>query len=228
MTGNLALFQKNNTKVSEGVDRFLKDMKNGSASGRLIFALDVTASRKPTWDLASSLQAQMFQEVASIGGLSLQLVYYRGFGECKASEWITNSALLLRKMSAIDCLGGTTQIGRVLAHAKAETAKQKVAAMVFVGDAVEEDPDTLIAKARELELPTFMFQEGVDPLAHSTFQGIAGATGGAYAHFDASSAKRLAELLKAVALFATGGLAALEHKKDAATTLLLGQLKGGV
>ena len=130
-------------------------------------------------------------------------------------------------MSAIDCLGGTTQIGRVLAHAKNETAKQKVAAMVFVGDACEENPDALIAKARELEIPTFMFQEGNDPLAHSTFQAIASATGGAYARFDASSVKRLAELLKAVALFATGGLAALEHKKDAASTLLLGQLKGG-
>jgi hypothetical protein len=226
MAENLALFQKNDTKVSEEVDKFLKGIKKGCASGRLIFALDATASRKLTWDLASSLQAQMFQEVASIGGLSLQLVYYRGFNECRASEWITNSALLVRKMSAIDCLGGTTQVGRVLAHAKAETLKQKVAAMVFVGDAVEESPDGLIAKARELDLPTFMFQEGDDPLARSTFQSIAGATGGAYARFDASSAKRLAELLKAAALFATGGLAALEHKKDATSKLLIAQLRG--
>ena len=33
--------------------------------------------------------------------------------------------------------------------------------------------------------------------------------------------------LKAAALFATGGLAALEKRGDAASTLLLGQLKGG-
>jgi hypothetical protein len=226
MAENLALFQKVDTKVSEEVDKFLKDMKKGCASGRLIFSLDATASRKPTWDLASSLQAQMFQEVAAIGGLSLQLVYYRGFNECKASDWITNSAVLIQKMSAIDTLGGTTQIGRVLTHAKNETAKQKVAALTFIGDAVEENPDTLIVKARELGIPTFMFQEGHDPLAHSTFQAIANVTNGAYGRFDAGSAKQLAELLKAAALFATGGLMALEHKKDAASTLLLGQLRG--
>ena len=171
MTGNLALFQKNDTKVNEEVDRFLKDMKKGSASGRLIFALDATGSRRPTWDLASNLQAQMFHEVTSIGGLSLQLVYYRGFNECKASDWIKNSSVLVHKMSAIDCLGGTTQIQRVLTHAKNETAKEQVAAMVFVGDAMEENPDSLIAKAREIRNPDLHVSGGLrTPLAESTFQ----------------------------------------------------------
>jgi hypothetical protein len=210
MTANLTLFQTSNTKINEDVDKFLKDKKAASSSGRLIFALDATASRKPTWDLASNLQAQMFQKVAAIGGLSLQLVYYRGFGECKASDWIKNSSILLQKMSAIDCLGGTTQIERVLAHAKNETAKQQVAALVFVGDAMEENPDTLVAKARELGIPAFMFLEGDDPLARSTFQEIARVTGGAYARFDTGAAKELGALLKAAALFATGGLKALE------------------
>ena len=167
----------------------------------------------------------MFQEVASIGGLSLQLVYYRGFDECKASDWITNSAILVQKMSAIDCLGGTTQIGRVLTHAKNETTKEQVAALVFVGDAMEESPDTLVAKARELGIPTFMFQEGDDPLARSTFQEIARATGGAYARFDAGAAKQLGELLRAVALFATGGLKALETQQNNSVTRLIEQLK---
>jgi hypothetical protein len=222
MTGNLALFQKNNAKIAEEVDKFLKDMKKGSASGRLIFALDATASRKPTWDLASNLQAQMFQEVA---GLSLQLVYYRGFNECKATDWISNSTLLIQKMSAIDCLGGTTQIGRVLAHAKNETTKQNVGALVFVGDAMEESPDVLIAKARDLGIPTFMFQEGRDQIVEMTFREIAKHTGGAYERFDANSAKQLGELLRAVALFATGGLKALESQKNGANTLLIEQLR---
>ena len=35
------------------------------AKGRLIFALDATMSRQPTWDMACTLQADMFREAAS-------------------------------------------------------------------------------------------------------------------------------------------------------------------
>jgi hypothetical protein len=133
-------------------------------------------------------------------------------------------------MEKIACRTGTTQIERVLIHAKNETAKQPVNALVFVGDAVEENPDVLIAKARELgRLGTavFMFQEGQDPTVQSTFRDIARSTGGAYGRFDAGAAQQLADLLKAVALFTVGGLRALEGRKDAGSVLLLDQLKGG-
>src|SRR5262249_23134241 len=53
-----------------------------SERGRLIFALDATMSRQPTWDQACQLQAEMFREAADVGGLDLQLVYYRGLAEC--------------------------------------------------------------------------------------------------------------------------------------------------
>ena len=39
-------------------------------SGRLVFALDATMSRQPTWDMACQLQADMFREAGSIGGYS--------------------------------------------------------------------------------------------------------------------------------------------------------------
>src|SRR6266850_985938 len=57
--------------------------------GRLIFALDATMSRQPMWDTACALQADMFKEAASIGGLDVQLVYYRGLAECRASQWVS-------------------------------------------------------------------------------------------------------------------------------------------
>ena len=41
----------------------------GSERGRLIFALDATMSRQPTWDQACQLQAEMFREAAIVGGL---------------------------------------------------------------------------------------------------------------------------------------------------------------
>src|SRR6516225_5855913 len=82
------------------------------ARGRLVFALDATMSRQPTWDMACTLQADMFREAASLGSLDIRLVYYRGFNECRATGWISDSAQLARLMSKIDCRGGDTQIGR--------------------------------------------------------------------------------------------------------------------
>src|SRR6201996_7333440 len=86
--------------------------------GRLIFALDATMSRQPTWDTACRLQADMFREAAAAGGLDIQLIYYRGLAECKASSWIAEPARLGTLMSRIDCRGGHTQISKVLAHAR--------------------------------------------------------------------------------------------------------------
>jgi hypothetical protein len=50
-------------------------------------------------------------------------------------------------------------------------------------------------------------------------------TGGGYAKFDAGAAKQLGELLKAVSLFAVGGMAALAGRKDAGSALLIDQLR---
>src|SRR5215831_1629267 len=152
------------------LDTFLEEVKQlagggGGGRGRIIFALDATASRQPTWDAACTLQADMFREVATIGGLDMQLVYYRGLGECRASRWISNPTQLAKTMSQIMCAAGETQIGKVLTHTQKETKLLQVSALVFVGDAMEENPDTLAHKAAELgrlKVPAFMFQEGHD------------------------------------------------------------------
>jgi len=150
--------------------------------GRLIFALDATMSRQPTWDQACRLQADMFREAAAVGGLDIQLVYYRGLAECRSSPWIAEPARLGALMSRIDCRGGHTQIGKVLAHARRENDGAKVAALVFVGDAMEEELDDLCAGAGELGLrgvAAFMFQEGYDPVCEQAFREIARLTRGA-------------------------------------------------
>ena len=69
--------------------------------GRLMFAMDATASRAPTWDTACQIQGQMFEETAALGGLEVQLVFYRGFGECRNSHWVTDSKSLVRRMSRV-------------------------------------------------------------------------------------------------------------------------------
>ncbi|KPF95645.1 hypothetical protein IP86_18310 [Rhodopseudomonas sp. AAP120] len=207
-------------------------MAPGAAGGRgrLLFALDATMSRQPTWDMACALQADMFREAAAIGSLDIRLVYYRGINECRASGWISSSDELARLMGKIDCRGGYTQIGRVLADARKEAIAAGVRAIVFVGDAMEESVDELCAKAGELgmlKVPVFIFQEGVDPEAESAFREIARLTGGAWCRFDPGAAAQLRELLRAAAAYAAGGREALQRlaQRGGGAALLLGQLK---
>ena len=192
------------------------------ATGRLIFAIDATASRQPTWDLATSLTVKMFEAVKGLP-LDVQLVYYRGTGECKALPFTSNARVLTNKMETVHCVAGRTQIDRILTHARKENSKQKVQALVFIGDACEENPDTLAITAQKLGVPAFMFQEGDDEHVTEVFKNIARLTHGAYAKFDKGSAKQLAELLSAVAAYAVGGQEALP--KTGAGVLLLKQLK---
>jgi hypothetical protein len=206
------------SKEPEPVEAFLRRLalmpqaKPAGRRGRLLFALDATASRQPAWDRACQIQGQMFLETASLGGLDVQLVFYRGFGECKASPWVSSSAKLIRYMTSVRCLGGQTQIGKVLAHCLAETEKRKVNALVFVGDCMEEDADELCRLAGELGLanvPAFVFHEGRDEIARQTFEQIAKLSGGACSTFDARSPKILRDLLTAVAVYAAGGKTAM-------------------
>jgi hypothetical protein len=200
------------------------------ARGRLVFALDATMSRQPTWDMACTLQADMFREAASLGSLDIRLVYYRGFDECRATRWISDSAELARLMSKIDCRGGNTQIGRVLSEARREAVAAGVRAVVFVGDAMEERVDELCAKAGELgmlKVPVFMFQEGQDEAAEQAFREIARLTGGAWCRFDPGAAAQLRELLRAAAAYAAGGREALKQlsTRESGAAKLLGQMK---
>ena len=200
---------------ADDIARFLAETRakaRRTAGGRLIFALDATMSRQPTWERAATLQAEMFEEAARVGGLEVQLVYYRGQGECRASRWFTDAAGLARVMDRIDCRAGATAIGRVLAHAAAEARERPVAALAFVGDACEEEVGGLLELAGRVALTgvaCFMFQEGRDPAVADVFAEIARLTRGAHVPFDEGSADRLGALLRAVAAYASGGREAL-------------------
>lgn len=207
-------------------------MTPGTASGRgrLVFALDATLSRQPTWDMACALQADMFREAAAIGNLDIRLVYFRGLNECRASSWISDSDRLASLMSRIRCEGGQTQIGRVLGDARREAVASGVRAIVFIGDAMEESVDALCVTAGELGLlkvPVFVFQEGHDVAAEQAFREIARLTGGAWCRFDPGASAQLRELLRAAAAYAAGGRDALLKLSRAGSgaAALLGQMR---
>ena len=200
-----------------------------SGSGRLVLALDATMSRQPTWDLACTLQAEMFDAVGKAGSIEVQLVYFRGFGECRASKFVQDTNALKDLMVRIDCRGGHTQIGKVLSHALKQTAKQKINALVYIGDAMEESIDNLAEKAGRLGLlgvPVFVFQEGQDRGTEAAFKEIARLSKGAWFRFDRNAAANLGRLLSAVAIYATGGLKALEARGRPEDRLMIEHLRG--
>ena len=223
--------KSSNQDILEFLDKAKQLKHTTGGHGRLLFSLDATFSRQPTWDRACSLQADMFAEAGRIGGLDIKLIYFRGMSECKSTKWISDSKILGDLMGRISCRGGLTQIGKVLKQAIRETKEQKVHALVYVGDTVEEDADKLCALAGELGIlgvPSFVFQEGNDLVAEPIFREIARLTDGAFFRFDGTSAKVLGELLRAIAAFAAGGRKALEDmggRGDSGARQLLMQLK---
>ena len=219
-------------KVSGDIAAFVRKVgtlarPNAAQDGRLLFALDATMSRQPTWDLACSLQAEMFRAIPQPSALQVQLLYFRGFGECQASKWVHDGDALARLMSRIECRGGHTQMGRVFSHARAEHGRRRINAVIYVGDAMEESVDDLAEKAGQLGLlglPLFIFQEGRDPQVEAAFRDFARLSKGAYARFDASAPDELAALLKAVAAYASGGRDLLKLQASAPAKALLAQL----
>ncbi len=209
------------TSSSSEIDVFLHKVATTppTGSGRLVFAMDATASREPTWDRACDIQAQMFVDTQLLGGLQVQLCYYRGFNDFRSGKWHQQSAPLLQEMTAVRCLGGLTQVGRVLEHVLAEAKLRKIQALVFIGDALEENIDhlaELAGKLAILNIPAFLFQEGSNKVARRGFTRIAQLSGGAYCQLDANSPQVLKELLGAVAIFAAGGRKALENHSQSA------------
>jgi len=215
--------------ISSFVAAVRKAPRPGDGRGRLIFAMDATMSRQPSWDRALAIQSEMFRETAAIGGLDVQLIYFRGFGECRASKWVGDGNALARLMTKVSCRGGHTQIGRILTHARNEAKDKPVSAMVFVGDAMEEEIDHLAQLAGELgliKIPVFMFHEGHDTVAETAFREIARLSRGAYCKFSAASADELRRLLTAVAVYAAGGRKALAARgRDRTAQVLLEQLR---
>lgn len=226
MKSNKLPARSSSADVQEFLSKVAAIPKAGASGtrGRVIFAMDATASREASWDQASNLQAEMFQETAAKGGLEVQLAYFRGFGEFDVSNWTSEPQDLLSIMTAVSCRAGETQIKKVLLHTLAETKKHSVDALIFIGDSMEEDIDRLGAVSGELGLlgvPAFIFQEGNNSIAEFAFRQISKLTNGAYCRLDVNSAQTLRQLLRAVANYAVGGRLLLEDmaKKEGGAIL---------
>jgi hypothetical protein len=220
--------------ADKAVADFIKSLKSVpilkpvGRRGRLLFALDATMSREPAWDTARKIQGEMFHEAGKVGGLSIQLACFRGFNEFQASPWLSDTQTLANAMSEVECRGGQTQVRRILEHVLIEAARERIDAVVYIGDCFEESSEVVSELAGKIALhgtPIFVFHEGRNVKAEIVFKELARITRGAYCPFDADSAKQLAELLRAVAVYAAGGAKALaDHaSKEGGAALLLTQ-----
>lgn len=204
------------TQVDAFLDNLARTDPQGGrdgVEGRLVFAMDATASREASWDQASRIQGEMFEATRNLGALGVQLAFFRGFGEFKVSRWLSDANEIRRLMMSVSCRAGSTQVGKVLKHGCNEALRSGVRAIVYVGDCFEEDVDGVGEVAGELGIlgvPVFMFHEGTDATAARAFRHIAKLSGGAYVRFDEGSAEILKRLFAAVAVFAAGGRAALD------------------
>jgi hypothetical protein len=219
------------------LDRFLSELRSTPnlkvvpRRGRLIFALDATASREPTWAQARRVQARMFEVAGTLGGLEVQLCWYGGFDEFEAHGWFRDAESLRVAMERIVCRSGYTQVGRVFRHTVSEARRATINALVFVGDALEEPAEPLYGLATQFALRgtrAFLFQEGDNLEVGLVFREIARISGGACVRFDHDSPARLAALLQGVAAFAAGGMEALRElarQEGGATRELIHQLQ---
>ncbi len=244
MTDNDKTFRQLQKSSQKEIDDFLGKVnrlattpKNSQA--KLIFGIDATASRQPTWDTACHIQSDMFTATQSLGGIQTQLCYYKGFHEFYSSPWLSQTTQLQKLMSSVFCAAGHTQISKILNHALKENKLDTVSGVIFIGDTIEESADNLCDLAGKLGLqsvPVFIFHEKTQgiPINPNAVQNVEGIfrqmtklSGGAYCSFDLNSSQKLAELLRAVAVYATGGKKALANlkKKSPGAALLLGQLK---
>ncbi len=222
--------------TSGEVDTFLSAAKKlpqttaqAKATHRIMFALDATASRQPTWDIACALHAEIFLAARDVGEVAVQLLFYRGLGELKKSPWVSSRQRLLELMQRVSCTGGLTQIGRLLREAAREASAHPVKALIFVGDCFEEAEDEVLRLAgqlRLLNLPVILLQEGIDAEASSVFAKIAKLSGGAHLPFASGSAEHLRRLLGAAVNFAVGGRERLLRQDTSTARQLLGQLPG--
>lgn len=182
------------------------------ARGRLVVVLDATMSREATWDAAMSVHADMFAAAEAHGGLDVQLIYFRGPHECRASRWTATPADLARALSAVQCRAGRTQVERALRHALKEAETGRVDAVVVIGDAFEESIDLAADVAGRIAMRggrVFTFHEGDDAIARGAFAELARAGGGSAHLFDSGAPDVLRRLLGAVAAYASGGRTAL-------------------
>jgi len=147
----------------------------------------------------------------------MRLTYFRGRDEFQTTSWSNDLNVLTQWMDSVSCISGDTQIAKVLSDAVAQARQGKIAAVLYVGDCMEESTATLYSYAGqlgELKVPVYLFQEGTDRDAFRTFAEIARLTGGRHVEFKTGNFKEMSDMAKVVIAQASGNPRAIAAVRD--------------
>jgi hypothetical protein len=198
---------------------------------RLVFGIDMTASRQPSIEPAKRLQDVLLRTLP--GKLEVALAAHGGEEVHTFTPFTSNPERLRDLAAGLRCRGGKTQLLEILRRA----LKQRgVRCVVYVGDMFEESSSAAAEIAGELaerDIRVIVLHDtslrnesgaaGSYDAAGAVFGMLAERTDGAVLPFDISALEELAKLLEAVAVLAVGGtemLATQEPVMPAATLLL--------
>lgn len=211
----------------------LKKAITNDSRPRLLFAMDATASREQSWNVALEITGAMFEAVP--GALDVALAYHGGGRVREVTPFSSNAKAFLDKVQQVRCIAGVTALNQVLDRA---TQIGGLKALIYIGDCFEENSTLAVEFAQQLKLRgvrCFMFHDtssggqGYDvQTANTVFASIAQITGGALLPFDENSPDLVKALLEAIAVYAAQGIKALEQKRASlpAARLLLEQIRG--
>jgi hypothetical protein len=178
---------------------------------KLLFSMDATASRQPSWDVAQEITLSMFDVMP--GGLKIALAYHSG-GHLKAvTDFRADAAYFKDQIAGVQCEAGLTALCEILESASEIPA---LSSLIYIGDCFEERLDTASRLAQKLKtngVRCFMFLEGDDGEAREAFNTIAEITGGAVFPFEQQSLVRVKEKLDAIAAFSAGGMKLLKENQ---------------
>ncbi len=163
------------------LERFREKRKADGRIVRIGFIVDATASRVRTWEEAQIAQGRMVRAVAGIGRVAVRLVHFGG-GQLTDYEWSADTRALARKMAAVRCRMGLTQIIPALQLFMEDELAPN--AVILVGDAFEEDAAALaplLASLRARQIRVFAFFDGEAGFSEDIYRKIAMETGGRFA-----------------------------------------------
>jgi hypothetical protein len=196
-------------------DQRLSSTNAAPGRPRLIFGFDATASREPAWAMARQVTDALVRALP--GELDVALAVHGGSRLHTFTPFTANPNTLRDRAASISCIPGRTQLLSILSRSFAAPG---VRVVIYIGDVYEESPGRgrQIADAMgRAGIKLIVLHDVADWTARrdaELFLDLARRTGGCVLPFDANAPIRLRELLAAVAVYAVGGEALLEEKRD--------------
>lgn len=189
---------------------------------RLVFGVDATASREPTWTSAKQITDRMFDAIP--GALDVALAVHGGSQLHTFTEFSADPQAFRAQAARVRCEAGQTQICELL-HRAIEAGGVRVVS--YIGDAFEEMPEEAFAladrcKLRGIKVVILADQAGEHAL--QVFREIAERTGGAVLDFRSGELDLMGEVLEGVAALALGGRKLLASSAKPGAKLLLQHL----